>query len=140
MPFSTYDRLGKVWQLYWQNGIKTVVVLTEPQEYLVHTRRDLPKFYQEEGLDTIHFPIPDFHPPEDPAAMDEVLSEVIERLQNRDRIAVHCMAGVGRTGTFLACLAKRHLHLDGQAAIDWVRQYIPDALENPEQEQFVLGF
>ena len=26
MPFSPYDRLGEVWQLYWQNKIKTVVI------------------------------------------------------------------------------------------------------------------
>jgi protein-tyrosine phosphatase len=50
------------------------------------------------------------------------------------------MAGVGRTGTFMACMAKRHLSLDGQAAIDWVRQFIPGALESPIQERFVLEF
>jgi atypical dual specificity phosphatase len=140
MPFSTYDRLGKVWQLYWQKGIKTVVVLTELQEYLVHARRDLPKFYRAEGLEAIIYSIADFQVPPDAAALNGVIAEVIERLYHRERIAVHCMAGVGRTGTFLACLVKRHLDLDGQAAINWVRQFIPEALENPEQEQFVLDF
>jgi len=140
MPFSAYDRLGRVWQLYWQNGIKTIVVLTESQEYLVHARRDLLEFYRGEGLEAIHFPIPDFRAPSDKFALEGVIADVIKRLHNRERIAVHCMAGIGRTGIFLACLGKRHLELDGQATIDWVRQFIPDALENSLQEQFVLDF
>jgi atypical dual specificity phosphatase len=140
MPFSTYDRLGQVWQLYWQNGVKTVVVLTEPQEYLVHARRDLPRFYRTEGLEVIHFPIRDYHAPQDTAALECAIKDVIGRLRNQDRIAVHCMAGEGRTGTFLACIAKRHFDLDGQAAVAWIRQYIPTALENKEQVQFVLAF
>ena len=140
MPFSPYDRLGQVWGLYWQKGVKLVVVLTERQEYLVHARRDLPRFYITEGLDAIHFPIPDFHPPKDIAALETLIADLIRRLQRQECIAVHCMAGIGRTGTILACLGKRHLALDGHAAIDWLRQYIPDALENSEQEQFVLGF
>ena len=140
MPFSPYDRLGQVWALYWQHGVKLVVVLTERQEYLVHARRDLPRFYVAEGLDAIHFPIRDFHQPEDTEAMEILIADLFRRLHRQERIAVHCMAGLGRTGTLLACMAKRHLALDGQGAIDWVRQYIPDALENSEQEQFVLGF
>ena len=71
MPYSVYDRLGKIWTLYRQNGIKTVVVLTEQQEYLVHTQCDLLNLYRTEGLEAIHFPIQDFHTPEDPAALDE---------------------------------------------------------------------
>jgi len=140
MPFSPYDPLGQVWTLYWQYGIKTVVVLAERQEYLVNARRDLPKFYRAEGLNSIHFPIPDFQAPADAAALDEVIVNLIKQLQNQERIAVHCMAGIGRTGTLLACIAKRHLTLDGLEAVDWVRQFIPEALENKEQEQFVLAF
>jgi atypical dual specificity phosphatase len=140
MPFSVYDQVGQVWQLFWQNGVKTVLILTERDEYLIHARRDLPKFYRAEGLNAIHFPIPDFHAPADASKLDAMIANVIERLQNRDRIAVHCMAGIGRTGTFLACLVKRHLKMEGPLAIKYVRQYIPTALENEEQELFVLDF
>jgi hypothetical protein len=40
----------------------------------------------------------------------------------------------------LACLAKQTLGLDGAAAIQWVRQYIPGAVETDAQSQFVNEF
>jgi hypothetical protein len=47
---------------------------------------------------------------------------------------------VGRTGIFLACLAKDALNLEGWDAIKWVRQSIPGAMENSYQEDFVLNY
>lgn len=140
MPFGPYDRLSQTWRAYRQQNIAAVVVLTEPHEYLVHARRDLPAFYQEAQIDTIHLPIKDFHVPDDLAAFELALDEVVNRAQAGDHIAVHCLAGLGRTGIFLACLAKHHLNYDGRHAIQWVRKYIPSALENPAQEQFVIEF
>ena len=43
-------------------------------------------------------------------------------------LVVHCHAGMGRTGLFLACLAQRALHMSPVEAIDWVRSYVPGAL------------
>jgi protein-tyrosine phosphatase len=140
MPFSPYDPLGRVWDAYRAAEISLVVVLTEPQEYLVHARRDLPAFYRAAGLDVIRLPIPDFKAPPDPAALEAAIAAVLRHAQGGSSAAAHCMAGVGRTGTFMACLAKRHLRLDGRAATAWVRTYIPGALESPVQERFVLDF
>jgi hypothetical protein len=35
-------------------------------------------------------------------------------------------------------MAKRVFGISGQEAINWVRQYIPDALPNEEQTRFIL--
>ena len=140
MPFSPYDPLKRVWDAYRQANVALVVVLTERQEYLVHAGRDLPVFYRAAGLDALHYPIPDFRVPSDPAALESAIAAAFQRAQSGDAVAAHCMAGIGRTGLFMACMAKRYLGMDGQSAIAWVRTYIPEALESPLQEQFVLAF
>jgi len=140
MPYGPYDQLGQVFSKYIESGVDFVVVLTEKQEYLVHSKRDLPYYYRSQGLDVIHFPIPDFHIPDNKRDLDEVVNQTLKGLKKGDNLAVHCMAGIGRTGIFLSCLGKHHLDLDGSEAINWIRQFIPQALENPKQEQFVLNF
>ncbi len=142
MPFGYFDRLNQTWEAYRASEVAVVVILTEPQEYLVHARRDLPQFYEAAGLDVRHFPIRDYHVPtaDDLAALEEMLADVLALAESGKNIAAHCLAGLGRTGIFLACLAKRHFAMDGQTAIDWVRQYVPGAMENELQEQFVIDF
>ena len=44
----------------------------------------------------------------------------------------------GRTGLFTAYLAKRWLGLSSAEALQWVRRFIPRAVETPEQQQLVL--
>ncbi len=140
MPFSSFDPVSLVWDAYQEQGVNAVFVLTEQQEYLVRARRDLPDFYRSQGLDAVHVPIQDFQVPGDISALDAGLAIAEEKLRAGENIAVHCMAGIGRTGIFYACLAKRVLSMDGEAAIHWLRQYIPGALENFGQERFVVDY
>jgi len=140
MPFGPYDRFSKIWPAYQQQNVSAVVVLVEPQEFVVRAGRDLPAFYRSVNIDVIHIPIQDFQVPKDLTVFMEAIDLVDTHAKNGKNIAVHCMAGIGRTGLFLACLAKNHLNLRGQEAIDWVRILIPGALENLIQEEFVIEF
>jgi len=139
MPFSRFDH-NEIWEAYRENGIEMVVILTEQSEYLVYAGRDLPAFYNSQGLESLHIPVPDFGIPPDLQAWQDGLAQVSRSAQEGKNVAVHCLAGIGRTGTFLACLAKKELGLDGEKAIHWVRDTLPGAMENDYQENFVIGY
>ena len=139
MPFGPYDQVN-LWQSYQEEEIDLVVVLTESQEYLVYARRDLLDFYRSQGLDVLHVPVPDFGIPDDLVLWEKSLNTVAQAGREGKNIAVHCLAGIGRTGIFLACLAKDNLSLDGERAIIWVRESVRGAMENEDQEQFVKNY
>ena len=139
MPFGPYDAAEQLWPAYQDENIDLVVVLTEPQEYLVYTGGDLPVFYRQSGLEVITLPIRDFATPSEPDSFDETLNQIENALREGRNVAVHCLAGLGRTGIVAACLAARVLDLSGLDAIRWVREHVPGALQSTRQENFVIN-
>lgn len=139
MPFATFDEQSSTLDEYLHADIQTVVMLTEPGEDVHYTQKDLKQVYNEKGMDVIHFPIVDFDTPDDLHELRDVLNQVLEKANQGENIAVHCFAGRGRTGLFMALLTRMVYGLEGREAIDWVRQYFP-AVETSAQEQVVISF
>ncbi|MGQ0612948.1 MAG: phosphatase domain-containing protein [Planctomycetaceae bacterium] len=107
-------------------GIGAVVSLTEEQP---------------EGMEafaSLHLPVPDFEPPplED---LRRATDFIRESLDSGRKVAVHCGAGIGRTGTVLAAF----LVTEGcgpDEAIQLIRALRPGSIETGEQEAIVRRF
>jgi hypothetical protein len=83
--------------------------------------------------------IPDFGVP-DPAALRAVLEAMVAAMRARPADAFHvgCRAGLGRTGTALACLAAMAGIED---PVGWLRaRYDARAVETQAQADFVQAF
>lgn len=111
-------------------GIGAILSLTEaPLVEEVVTRH---------GMPVLHLPIPDLHAP----APDELVRALgfIDRQRAEGRaVAVHCLAGQGRTGTILAAYRIRG-GLAPEQALRELRAICPGAVSAQAQEQALHRF
>lgn len=135
---KSFDPEHRVLGLYEEADIAAVVVLNSIEEHLRHSGRELLPLYEQAGIQVIYDPVPDFSAPPH-GTWDASLDEVAALLRQGKNVAIHCHAGVGRTGIFAACLAQDLLGLSPKAAIEWVRQFIPFAVETQFQQQYVFA-
>ena len=90
------------------------------------------------GIDHVHLPVEDFQAPT-LDQMNRFVDLAHERIANGERVAVHCTAGMGRTGTFLAVWFVA----DGMGpaqAIAHVREKRPGSIESASQEEAIRTF
>jgi len=111
-------------------GVDTLITLTE-------TPLEDPAL-AEFGIAMRWFPVPDMHAPSIEQAI--ALCEALDSLIDEGRVvAVHCLAGLGRTGTVLAA----YLIWEGQealGALDAVRRIEPRWVQSERQVAFLQEF
>ena len=63
-----------------------------------------------------------------------------ERIQNKEPVMVHCLAGLGRTGTILACYMIKYQKMSANDAIEYVRETRHGSIQSPVQEEMIFQF
>lgn len=124
------ERLGAALGQLQSQGIRAILSLTEETPE--------PAMLREFGFQHLHVPVPDFTAPSI-AQIERAVEFLREHTASGSQALVHCTAGMGRTGTVLACYLVRE-GSTARAAIDQVRRLRPGSVETPEQERLVFDY
>ena len=106
-----------------KQGIEVLLSLTEDPP-----RRD---WVNDAGLMVMHVPVEDMEAPTQ-EQLDRCISAIERANAHGMGVAVHCTAGLGRTGVVLACYFTAK-GLTAQNAIARVRRMRPGSIETDEQ-------
>ena len=62
------------------------------------------------------------------------------RITNNEPVMVHCLAGLGRTGTLLACYLVKYQNMSADEATKKVREERPGSIQSYPQEEIIFRF
>ena len=65
---------------------------------------------------------------------------VYKKIQNNEPVMVHCLAGLGRTGTILACYLIKYEKMSAEDAIQHVREKRHGSIQSFVQEEIIFQY
>ena len=112
-------------------GVTVLITLTEqdfPQDVLAR-----------HGLRNLHFPIADRKAPTT-AETDVLVNQMHDMLDTGEVLAVHCLAGLGRTGTILGAYMVKEKGVSAQVALNQIRRFNRQFVQTDDQEDFLMEY
>ena len=109
-------------------------------ELLMSLTEDPPRrdWVNSAGLLLVHEPMTDMEaPPQE--QLDRCVAAIVKAHERKMAMAIHCAAGLGRTGVVLACYFIDK-GLSATNAIARVRRLRPGSIETAEQEDAIMEF
>ena len=112
-----------------EEGVKSIVTIREEpleEEWL-------------EDINYLHIHSNDMGVPE----FDDLINSVDflhQRITNDEPVMVHCLAGLGRTGTILACYMIKYEQMSADDAIQKVRNERHGSIQSISQEEIIFRF
>ncbi|PJZ71574.1 hypothetical protein CH373_01555 [Leptospira perolatii] len=120
-----------------EEKVHTLISLLTENEYENYGVQGLHQTYVKEGFTVHHLPILDQRVP-DSEGLERLLDKIDSDLYSGKNVLVHCVGGLGRSGTIAAAYMIRRLGYPSEEAIRIVRQARSErAIESKEQENFL---
>ena len=134
------DRLASDLDQLATRGICCLVSLIDAQERGKIGVPDLPQRARDADLAWREWPIVDFSVPDArrSAEFEALLDDLSQILDDGQSLAIHCWAGLGRSGLVAASLLVRR-GVTPASAIQTIRHCRPGAIETAPQEAFITS-
>ena len=112
-----------------QEGIKSIVTIREEP-------------LEDQWLDDVNYlhvhsndmGVPEF------GDLTQAIDFIHSRITNNEPVMVHCLAGLGRTGTLLACYLIKYQKMSADKAIQKLRDERPGSIQSFPQEEIIFQF